>query len=154
MPMPLTRRLLAGAALCLSVMAASNIPVSASAEEIVLKLWSRADRSGPLRAGNIVAAADELNRMLAASGSDTTVKVDVFENNAKGFDDDALDMLKAFAVDKGPDIYVLAHEWIGAFVEEGYAYRLDDHIGANPELYGDIIRTLWQAVSYKGGIYG
>ncbi|MCB2011449.1 MAG: extracellular solute-binding protein [Geminicoccaceae bacterium] len=149
-----TRRLFAGAALSLTMFGAGMVPGMASAEEIVLDLWSRADRSGPLRAGNIIAAADELNRMLAAAGSDKSVKIEVFENNAKGFDDDALDMMKAFAVDKGPDIYVLAHEWIGAFVEEGYAYRLDDHIAANPELYGDIIESLWQSVSYKGGVYG
>ncbi|MCB1832529.1 MAG: hypothetical protein KDH19_03645, partial [Geminicoccaceae bacterium] len=103
-----TRRLFAGAALSLTMFGAGMVPGMASAEEIVLDLWSRADRSGPLRAGNIIAAADELNRMLAAAGSDKSVKIEVFENNAKGFDDDALDMMKAFAVDKGPDIYVLA----------------------------------------------
>ncbi len=122
--------------------------------EVVVKLWSRADRSGPLRAGNIVAAADVLNRMLAASGSDTRVKVEVFENNAKGYDADALDLLKAFAVGKGPDLYVAAHEWIGAFVEAGYAWNLEDHIKNNPEFYSDIIETLWKSVEYKGQRYG
>lgn len=129
-------------------------PTALFAEEVTLKLWSRADRSGPLRAGNIVAAADQLNRMLAAAGSDTTIKIDVHENNAKGFDADALDLMKAFAVDKGADIYVAAHEWVGAFVEAGYAMQLDDHIDANPELYGDVIEELWESVAYKGGIYG
>lgn len=79
-------------------------PMPSVAEEITLKLWSRADRSGPLRAGNIVAAADQFNRMLAASGSDVTVRIDVHENNADGFDAEALDLMKAFAVDKGADI--------------------------------------------------
>ncbi len=129
-------------------------PAPVAAEDVTLKLWARADRSGPLRAGNIVAAADELNRMLAAAGSDTQVKIEVHENNADGFDADSLDLLKAFAVDKGPDLYVAAHEWIGAFVEAGYAYQLDDHIAANPELYDDIIDTLWQSTRYKGGTYG
>jgi inositol-phosphate transport system substrate-binding protein len=138
----------------LLVGAALLLPAQAVAEEVTLKLWSRADRSGPLRAGNIVAAADQLNRMLEAAGSDVQVKIDVFENNADGFDADALDLLKAFAVDKGPDIYVAAHEWIGAFVEEGLAYQLDTHIEQNPELYDDVIDTLWESVSYKGGIYG
>ncbi len=124
------------------------------AEEVVLKLWSRADRSGPLRAGNILAAADQLNRMLAAAGSETRVKIDVFENNAKGFDADALDLLKAFAVEKGPDLYVAAHEWIGAFTEAGYALDLEDHIKANPEFYSDIIPSLWKAVEYKGARHG
>ncbi len=126
----------------------------ALAEDVVIKVWSRADRSGPLRAGNIVAAADTLNKMLAAAGADKRVKIELNETNAKGYDDDALDLLKAFAVDKGPDIFVLAHEWTGAFAEAGYALKLDDHIAKNPELYGDIIAPLWQAVSYKGARYG
>jgi len=129
-------------------------PSPASAEDITLTLWSRADRSGPLRAGNIVAASEQLNRMLEAVGSEDRVVIEVFENNADGFDADALDLFKAFAVDKGPDIFVAAHEWIGAFVEEGLVYQLDEHIAANPELYGDVIESLWQSVAYKGNIYG
>jgi inositol-phosphate transport system substrate-binding protein len=124
------------------------------AEDVVIKVWSRADRSGPLRAGNITAAADTLNKMLVAAGSDKRVKIELNETNAKGYDDDALDLLKAFAVDKGPDIFVLAHEWTGAFAEAGYAWNLEDHINKNPELYGDIIGPLWQSVTYKGARYG
>jgi len=126
----------------------------ALAEDVVIKVWSRADRSGPLRAGNLVSAGDTLNKMLAAINSDKRVKIELNETNAKGYDDDALDLLKAFAVDKGPDIFVLAHEWTGAFAEAGYALKLDDHIAKNPELYGDIIAPLWQATTYKGARYG
>jgi inositol-phosphate transport system substrate-binding protein len=126
----------------------------ATAEDVVIKVWSRADRSGPLRAGNIVTAGDTLNKMLAAIGSDKRVKIELNETNAKGYDDDALDLLKAFAVDKGPDIFVLAHEWTGAFAEAGYAMNLEDHIAKNPELWGDIIGPLWQSVTYKGARYG
>ena len=132
----------------------SRPPSRHVAEDVVIKVWSRADRSGPLRAGNIVAAGDTLNKMLAAIGSDKRVKIELNETNAKGYDDDALDLLKAFAVDKGPDIFVLAHEWTGAFAEAGYAQNLEDHIAKNPELYGDIIVPLWQSVSYKGARYG
>src|SRR6266700_5246246 len=127
---------------------------SAAAEDVVIKLWSRADRSGPLRAGNIVTAGDTMNKMLVAAGSDKRVKIELNETNAKGYDDDALDLLKAFAVDKGPDIFVLGHEWTGAFAQAGYALNLEDHIAKNPELYGDIIGPLWQSVSYKGARYG
>ena len=127
---------------------------SALAEDVVIKVWARADRSGPLRSGNLVAAGDTLNKLLAATGTDKRVKIELNETNAKGYDDDALDLLKAFAVDKGPDVFVLAHEWTGAFAEAGYALNLEDHIGKNPEFYGDIIVPLWQAVSYKGARYG
>ena len=126
----------------------------ALAEDVVIKVWSRADRSGPLRAGNLVSAGDTLNKMLAAINSDKRVKIELNETNAKGYDDDALDLMKAFAVDKGPDIFVLAHEWTGAFVEAGYAQNLEDQIAKNPEFYGDIIPQLWQAVTYKGVRYG
>jgi inositol-phosphate transport system substrate-binding protein len=142
----------------LSVVAAGALLFAAMspawAEDVVIKVWSRADRSGPLRAGNIVAAGETLNKMLAATGTDKRVKIELNETNAKGYDDDALDLLKAFAVDKGPDIFVLAHEWTGAFAEAGYALNLEDHIGKNPELYGDIIVPLWQATSYKGARFG
>jgi inositol-phosphate transport system substrate-binding protein len=124
------------------------------AEDVVIKVWSLAQRSGPLRAGNLVSAGDTLNKMLASIGSDKRVKIELNETNAKGYDDDALDLLKAFAVDKGPDIFVLAHEWTGAFTEAGYAQNLEDHIAKNPELYGDIIGPLWQATTYKGARYG
>src|SRR6266550_8293303 len=114
-----------------------TIVASAAAEDVVIKVWSRADRSGPLRAGNLVTAGDTLNKILAAAGTDKRVKIELNETNAKGYDDDALDLLKAFAVDKGPDIFVLAHEWTGAFTEAGYAQNLEDHIAKNPELYGE-----------------
>src|SRR6266550_807125 len=131
-----------------------TIVASAAAEDVVIKVWARADRTGPLRAGNLVTAGDTLNKILAAAGSDKRVKIELNETNAKGYDEDALDLLKAFAVDKGPDIFVLGHEWTGAFAEAGYAMNLEDHIGKNPELYGDIIVPLWQAVQ-KGVVkYG
>ncbi|MBN9671855.1 sugar ABC transporter substrate-binding protein [Roseibium aggregatum] len=126
----------------------------AFAEDVTIKLWSRADRSGPMRPGNIVDAADTLNNMLAAAGSDKVVKVELIETNAKGFDADALDLLKAHSVGDTPDIIVAAHEWIGAFAQAGLAANLDGHIEANPNLYGDVIPALWESVKFKGGRYG
>jgi inositol-phosphate transport system substrate-binding protein len=139
-----------GVALVLPMAAAS---VEAAAEEVTVKLWSRADRSGPLRAGNIVAAAEPLNAALRAAGVDKTVKVEVFEGPATGYDQDALDMLKAFSVGQGPDVYVTAHEWVGEFASSGYAMNLEDFVAANPWAFGDIIPVLWEATKYQGHIY-
>jgi len=124
--------------------------VPAFAEDITINLWSRVDRSGPLRAGNIVGAADLLNKQLAAAGVDKTITIELHENNAAGFDADALDLLKAFAVDRGPDIYVAAHEWVGAFADAGYAMDLEEHIAAYPEYYSDIIPVLWESTLVGG----
>jgi len=124
------------------------------AEDVTIDLWSRADRSGPLRAGNIVAAAEQMNRMFEAAGSDTRVVINLIETNNKGFYADALALLKAHSVGDTPDIIVAAHEWIGSFVEAGLAANLEDHIAANEAMYADIIPELWNAVTYKGERYG
>ncbi|MCP8936900.1 extracellular solute-binding protein [Alsobacter sp. SYSU M60028] len=123
------------------------------AEEVVVKMWARADRSGPLRAGNIVAAAEPLNAALKAAGSDKTVKVEVFEGPAAGYDADALDILKAFAVNQGPDLYVAAHEWVGEFAKSGYAMDLEDFVKKNPWAFADVIPVLWESTKYKGKIH-
>lgn len=139
------------ATIAAGVLVATAAP--ALAEDVTVTLWSRADRSGPLRAGNIVGAAETMNKMLAAAGSQQRVVVELIETNAEGFDADALDLLRAFSVGEGPDLFVAAHEWIGSFAENGYVANLEEHIEANPELYGDIIPGLWESVKYKGERY-
>ncbi len=146
---------------CLKIIAAAMLAGAAivgaaatsHAEDIAIKLWSRADRSGPLRAGNIVAAAETLNAALKAAGSDKVVKVSVFEGPATGYDADALDILKAFAVNQGPDLYVAAHEWVGEFAKSGYAMELDGFVAKNPWAFADVIPILWESTKYKGKIY-
>ncbi|TJW39690.1 MAG: sugar ABC transporter substrate-binding protein, partial [Mesorhizobium sp.] len=71
------------------------MPVFAQ-ETVKFELWSRQDPSGPLRAGNVVKAAERLNKELEAEGSPKRVEVAVRESPAKGFDDDALQLLKVF----------------------------------------------------------
>ena len=74
----------------------------------------------------------------------------MFEGPATGFDDDALDILKAFSVDEGPDVYVAAHEWVGEFAKSGYAMDMTDFIAANQWAFGDVIPVLWNATKYDG----
>jgi inositol-phosphate transport system substrate-binding protein len=126
------------------------LPNTAAAEIVKLELWARQDTSGPLRAGNVVAAVDRLNAALAAEGSDTVVELMVNESPAAGFDDDALQLLRAFGIGKGPDLFVAAHEWICTFAEEGFAYDLTDMIVANPDQFGDIFENLWGSTECKG----
>ena len=125
----------------------------AVAEEVTLQLWSRQDRSGPLRAGNIVKAAERLNATLKAEGSDTTVKVEVTESPATGFDDDALQLLKVFAIGQGPDLFIQAHEWTCAFANDGFALNLEPYIAKYPEQFGDIFPSLWESTKCKDDRY-
>ncbi len=124
-----------------------------AAEEITVKVWARADRSGPLRAGNIVEAADAVNAWLRAAGTGRSVKVEVFESPATGFDADALELLKACAVGRCPDLYVASHTWIGEFARSGYAMDLDDFVKRHPWAFGDVIPVFWEATKYNGRIH-
>jgi inositol-phosphate transport system substrate-binding protein len=147
-------RVLASTVIAVATFAGASLQTTAaSAEEITLKMWARADRSGPLRAGNIVAAAETLNGMLKAAGSPNTVVVDVFESPATGFDADALDLLRAFSVGQGPDVYVAAHEWVGEFANSGYAMDMEAFVQANPWAFDDIIPILWESTKVGGKIY-
>ena len=149
-----------GTATILSVLvggaaAAMLAPAPALAQETVtLELWSRQDPSGPLRPGNVVKAAERLNAALEAEGSDKRVEVVVRESPAKGFDDDALQLLKVFGIGEGPDMFIAAHEWICAFQADGFVLKLDDYIAKYPDQFGTIYPSLWESVKCPdGGIY-
>jgi inositol-phosphate transport system substrate-binding protein len=123
-------------------------------QTVTLELWSRQDPSGPLRPGNVVKAAERLNKELEAEGSDKRVEVAVRESPAKGFDDDALQLLKVFGIGEGPDMFIAAHEWICAFQEEGFVLKLDDLIAKYPQHFGTIYPSLWESAKCPDGIYG
>ena len=122
-------------------------------ETIKLELWSRQDPSGPLRPGNVVKAADMLNKELEAEGSSKRVEVVVRESPAKGFDDDALQLLKVFGIGEGPDMFIAAHEWICAFQKDGFALKLDDYIAKYPQYFSTIFPSLWESAKCPDGIY-
>jgi inositol-phosphate transport system substrate-binding protein len=125
-----------------------------AANTVKLELWSRQDPSGPLRPGNILKAAERLNKELEAEGSDKRVEVVVRESPAKGFDDDALQLLKVFGIGQGPDMFIAAHEWVCAFHDEGFALKLDDYIAKYPKLFGTIFPSLWQSAKCPDGTFG
>src|SRR5438270_480074 len=115
--------LLAAAALAGCSAASIVAATRALAQNTVkLELWSRQDPSGPLRAGNVVKAAERLNKELAAESSAKRVQVVVRESPAPGFDDDALQLLKVFGIGQGPDTFIVAHEWICAFQAYGNGF--------------------------------
>lgn len=133
---------------------ATLLSTSALAEETVTyTLWSRADPSGPLRAGNVVKAADRLNAELEKEGSDKRVAVKIQESPAGGFDEDALQLLRVYGVGEGPDMFIQAHEWICAFQQDGFVLKLDDYIAKYPQYFGTIFPSLWGATKCPDGIY-
>lgn len=125
----------------------------AVAEEVTFELWSRQDPSGPLRSGNVEKAAERLNAALEEEGSDDRVKVEVTQSPAPGFDEDALQLLRVYGIGEGPDMFVQAHEWICAFVQEGYLLNLEEYIAAYPQHFEGIFPRLWESTKCKGDRY-
>jgi inositol-phosphate transport system substrate-binding protein len=134
--------------------AAVAVVMPALAQDVVkLELWSRQDPSGPLRPGNVVKAADLLNKELESEGANQRVEVVVRESPAKGFDDDALQLLKVFGIGEGPDMFIAAHEWTCAFEKDGFALKLDDYIAKYPQYFSTIFPSLWNSAKCADGTY-
>ena len=132
--------------------AASLAGISASAQETIeLKLWSRADPSGPLRPGNILKGAERLNAQLEKDGADYRVSITVLEQpDQGGYDGDAERLLRAYAIGEGPDIFHAAHEWICAFADPGFLFDLTDFTNDHPEFFADIFPSLWASCECGG----
>lgn len=125
------------------------------AEDIKIKISTLAERNAPGRVTNIEGAAEIMNRQFKAAGVDKRIVIEANNSAVKGWDDLALETLKAFSVGQGPDIYVVPHEWIGKFAEDGYALPMDERIAAAPWVYGDILPVLWNSAKGNDGkIYG
>ena len=134
--------------------AATLLASTAFAQQTVqVELWSRADPSGPLRAQNVVTAAERLNAELEAEGSDKRVEVVIRESPAANFDEDSLQLLKVFGIGEGPDAFIAAHEWVCAFQADGLLLKLDDYIAKYPEHFGTIFPSLWESGRCPDGIY-
>ncbi|MDH7807706.1 MULTISPECIES: ABC transporter substrate-binding protein [unclassified Rhizobium] len=127
------------------------LPAVAFAEDINIKLWTLADKNAPGRVTNIEAAAGIINAQFKAAGIDKRVVIDINNSAVQGWDSFALDTLKAFSVGQGPDIYILPHEWIGQFAQDGYAMPMEDKIAAAPWVYGDILPVLWNSAKVDAG---
>ena len=136
-----------------TALAALSAPSLVGAEEVTYTLWSRQDPSGPLRSGNVEKAAEQLNAALEVEGSDMRVKVEVTQSPAPGFDEDALQLLRVYGIGQGPDMFVQAHEWICAFVEDGFVLNLEEHIEANAEHFEGIFPSLWESTKCQGERY-
>ncbi|UOF89593.1 extracellular solute-binding protein [Fodinisporobacter ferrooxydans] len=103
------------------------------------------------RVDNLVQAADELNKELKAEGKNVQVKVKT--NDFQGsWDDYAKQFMLAFKANKAPDIYATGHENIGWLADGHYILPLDSL--KNSKAYSDVFPTLWNAVTYKGKIWG
>ena len=125
------------------------------AQEIVITAWTVGpDNPSFYRFDNLKTAAERLNKMLEAAGVDLRVKVEGFFDTTD-WSEFKQRVLFGFQSKQKFDILCSGHDDIGAWAEAGYIMPLDEFVKKYwDETYYDIIPSLWEAMKYKGKIYG
>ncbi|MDR7517950.1 MAG: extracellular solute-binding protein [Armatimonadota bacterium] len=116
---------------------------------VVIRAAVRADASGPDRAINLKRAVDRLNPKL----TDVAIQLQIEEPPTPTWADETARLMRAFAAGEGPDIYTIAHPFLGQFAKAGHALILDTLIKQYPDTYNDFYPSLWNSVRFRGSIY-
>ena len=128
-----------------------------SQQEILIKAWTVGpDDPSITRKLNLESAVERLNKYLEAAGVSVRVKIEAtFDTtNWSNYKRNNLLALQSGDPNKIADIIITGHEDIGPYAEAGYIIPLDDYVNKYPEVYKDFFPALWQAVTYKGHIWG
>ena len=130
---------------------------AAGAKEITVKVWTIGpDPPSEYRLKNIEIAAEILNKWLEMLGANVRVKIDgEFYVRPVEWGEYKNKFYLAAKAGKAPHIYLTGHEDIGFLADNDYIIPLDDYIEEYWDVvYYDVIPTLWNAVKYKGKIWG
>ncbi len=125
-----------------------------AAQDVVLKAWTIGpDDPSIYRSTNLQTAAERLNAELERSGAPERVKVvtDFWTGQAQQY---VQRVLLAFQSGDSPDIVLNGHEFIGRYATAGSILPLDDLIAAHQDALADIYPVLWQAVRFRGQVWG
>ena len=147
------RTVIAGglSAAALGCAAARSIPAEPQARGAVpITAWAKADRNTPHRSLNLIAGAERLNAALAAEGSPERVELRLLTSAARDYAADSQALMRAFAVGKGPDIFIAGHVFTSLLASYDFAAPIDGEIAAHPGLFDGIAPSLWRAASYNG----
>jgi len=126
-------------------------------KEITITIWTIGpDPPSEYRYKNFEIAANMLNSWLEKMGSNVTIKVTgEFFVRPVEWGEYKNKFYLAFKAGEAPDIYLTGHEDIGFLAANDYIIPLDDYVKEYWDvIYYDVIPTLWDAVKYKGKIWG
>jgi len=135
----------------------AKLAAVAKGGEITITIWTIGpDPPSEYRYKNFEIAAEMLNSWLRALKANVTIKVTgEFFVRPVEWSEYKKKFYLAFEAGDAPDIYLTGHEDIGFLAANGYIIPLDDYIRKYWDVvYYDVIPTLWEAVKYKGKIWG
>lgn len=143
-----------GLVLCCWSLGGYVCPKIGLAQEIVLRAWTIGpDDPSVYRATNLHTAAERLNAELAQAGAPERVKVDsdFWTGQAQQY---GQRLLLALQSGETPDIVLNGHEFVARYAAGGYIRPLDDLLAAHQATLADIYPVLWQAVRFRGQVWG
>ena len=126
-------------------------------ETITLKAWTVGpDDPSITRMWNLELATEQLNIALAAKDAPYRVKLEATFTTTTWSDYKSANLLALGSGDPNQiaDLLITGHEDIGPYATAGYIIPLDDCIKKYHEVYDDFIPALWDAVKFKGHIWG
>ena len=121
---------------------------------VAFTAWAKADSNTPHRSLNLAAGAERLNAALAAEGAAERVELRLLTSAARDYASDSQALMRAFAVGKGPDIFITGHVFASLLASYGFAAPIDETLAAHPELFRGIAPSLWRAAQYEGATIG
>jgi len=124
---------------------------------ITVTVWAIGpDPPSEYRYKNFLIVANMLNSWLKILGANVTVKVQgEFFVRPVEWSEYRNRFYLAYKAGEAPDIYLTGHEDIGFLATNNYIIPLDNYIKEYWDVvYYDVIPTLWNAVKYKGHIWG
>jgi len=136
------------------VVTATPVPAERPTD-IIIKAMGYGGPSDVTRVTNLQEAAGRLNKRFKEEGKETHIILQVAEFETAG-DIDGFRQRFVLASKAGtaPCIRTFSYTEIPEWVEAGYIIPLDDYIDQYPDVFGDTIPALWNAVTWKGKRYG
>ncbi len=125
----------------------------AQTRTVTLQAWTIGpDNPSITRFTNLQAAAERLNRELAREGAGVQVRVEGFFDTTD-WDPYLRRVLLAFQSGNAPDIVQASAALSATWAAGGFIAPLDAAVRRHPQ-FADVIPTLWQAVRFRGQIWG
>lgn len=129
------------------------LPPASAQRVVVLKVWTIGpDNPSVNRFNNVVAAADRLNADLRREGAGVQIKVEGFFDTTD-WDPYLRRVLLAFQSGDAPDIVQGSHPLSATWAAAGFIISLDEMIPRYKQ-FADIVPSLWDAVKFRGKIWG
>lgn len=129
------------------------LPPAQAQRVVVIKAWTIGpDNPSVTRYNNLVTAAERLNADLRRENAGVQVRVEGFFDTTN-WDSFLRRVLLGFQSADGADIVQASGALAATWAEAGFIIPMDAYIPRHRQ-FGDVFPSLWEAMKYKGRIWG